>query len=43
VQIAQWFLVFIGPNRSGAGAKNLEVGAGAKNFGYLELEQEPQP
>jgi len=26
--------VFIGPNRSGAGAKN---------FGYLELEPDPQP
>jgi len=23
--------------------KVLEVGAGAKNFGYLELEPEPQP
>jgi len=29
VQITQCLLVFIGPNRSGAGAKN---------FGYLELE-----
>jgi len=22
VQITQWFLIFIGPNRSGSGAKN---------------------
>jgi len=33
VQIMQWFLVFNGPNRSGARRKN---------FGRLELEPEPE-
>jgi len=43
VQIMQWFLVFNGPNRSGARTKKyLEVGAGAKKFKCLELEQEPE-
>jgi len=29
LEISQWFLVFNGRNRSGAGSKDLDVGVGA--------------
>jgi len=42
----QWFSVFTGANYFGSMAKktsDVGAGAGARNFGCLELEPEPEP